>query len=56
MQLKYFRSKGITNMDQIEKFIETQKVKHKHQGNSYEKNYTPGGLNHQKQSTTQQQV
>ena len=38
-QLKFFRSKGLTNMDQIEKFIETQKLKNKSQGNNYEKNY-----------------
>ena len=36
MQLKYFRSKGLTNMDHIEKFIETQKLKSK---NAYDKNY-----------------
>ena len=29
-------------MDQIEKFIETQKLKSKSQGNNYEKNY--GGI------------
>ena len=41
-QLKYFRSKGLTNMDQIEKYIETQKLKFKSQGNNYEKNYALG--------------
>ena len=41
-QLRFFRSKGLTNMDQIEKFIETQKLKSKSQGNNYEKNY--GGI------------
>lgn len=43
MQLKYFRSKGLTNMDQIEKFIETQKLKFKSQVNNYDKNYLTGG-------------
>jgi len=41
-QLKYFRSKGLTNLDQIEKYIETQKLKIKSQGNNYEKNYALG--------------
>ena len=45
-QLKFFPSKGLTNMDQIEKFIETQKLKNKSQGNNYEKNYgTVSGRN-----------
>jgi hypothetical protein len=29
-------------MDQIEKYIETQKLKFKSQGNNYEKNYALG--------------
>jgi len=41
-QLKYFRSKGLTNFDQIEKYIETQKLKIRSQGNNYEKNYALG--------------
>lgn len=38
-QLKFFKSKGLSNMDQIERFIEAQKLKNKSQGNNYEKNY-----------------
>lgn len=39
-QLKYFKSKGLNNLDQIERFIETQKLKHKNAGNHYDKNYS----------------
>ena len=28
-QLQYFRSKGLTTLDQVEKYIETNKVKFK---------------------------
>ena len=41
-QLIYFRSKGLTNFDQIEKYIESQKLKIRSQGNHYEKNYAVG--------------
>ena len=30
----------MNNLDQIEKFIETQKLKHKNAGNHYDKNYS----------------
>ena len=33
-QLKYFKAKGLTSLDSIEKFIEAQKVKNKSQGNN----------------------
>ena len=36
-QLKFFKSKGLTTVDQIEKFIEAQKAKNK--TNNYEKSY-----------------
>lgn len=36
-QLKFFKSKGMTNLDQVEKFIEAQKAKSK--TNNYEKSY-----------------
>jgi transcriptional adapter 2-alpha len=38
-QLKFFKSKGLTNLAQIEKYIEAQKVKNKSSNNSYDKNY-----------------
>jgi len=46
--LKYFRSKGLTNLDQIEKFIETQKLKHKSAVNNYDKNYSGAGISYGK--------
>ena len=48
MQLKYFKSKGLTNLDQIEKFIDTQKLKHKSAGNHYDKNYSGAGVSYGK--------
>jgi|LakMenEpi03Aug12_release.lakeMendotaPanAssembly.Ray.scaffolds.fasta_scaffold397352_2 hypothetical protein len=36
-QLKFFKNKGLTTLDQIEKFIEAQKIKNKN--NNYDKPY-----------------
>ena len=52
-QLKYFKSKGLNNLDQIEKFIETQKLKHKNAGNHYDKNYS-GASNYGKAAGSRQ--
>ena len=41
-QLKYFKSKGLTSLDQIEKFIDTQKKK-QNQNNSYNTGYGQSG-------------
>lgn len=38
-QLQYFRSKGLSTLDQVEKFIETNKIKYKQQAFD-NKNYT----------------
>lgn len=38
----------MTNLDQIEKFIETQKLKHKSAVNNYDKNYTGAGVSYGK--------
>ena len=41
-QLKFFKSKGLTSLDQIEKYIDTQK-KRQPQNNAYATNYSIPG-------------
>lgn len=38
-QLKFFKSKGLTTLEQVEKYIEAQKAKNK--TNNYDKHYGP---------------
>lgn len=49
-QLKYFRAKGLTQLDQIEKYIEGSKLKAKQ---AYEKNYSvPATTSHKKNESS----
>lgn len=41
-QLKFFKNKGLTSLDQIEKYIDTQKKK-QNQSNAYATNYPQPG-------------